>query len=538
MNNRLRGFMPTQRPARQILQPLWLLFLCATVGIGLFALAPAKAVQAADEVITREIPMTATDFVSPVAVPKFDPQQGKLERVEVSFSSRLEGSVRFESLDNSEALVTTEMSGWLELVGPDGVTLANANPRTSRSIRLAPFDGVLDFAGTSGGAFAKLVAADLSETTVLDTPEALALFSGPGQFQMTVKASGTVAGSGGGNLALVYDTAASAQIRVRYIYQAAINPAIDLEKATNGEDADLPTGPLIPVGETVTWSYVISNTGDTPLVDVQLVDDQEGAILCPQTTLAVGESMTCTVEGVARLGQYTNTATVTAQTPPNSFAPPQTVTDTDPSHYYGIPITTVCPVDLYGVLQLPKVTYLGEGGGPYILPDGYDVFIVKRFSPFRFVVETGVTVGGQQQYTLLSHRERVWACAGACQFPQALHALFPIGRIGPGITMGAVVIDDDDDHRINAWVANGDTANPYQTIDNQTMVQELVLDIPFEADWGFLANDSIGMLYTCLAPTAGVRAARVWGEGYAQPQPEELMRTESAFQVFLPITSR
>jgi hypothetical protein len=517
---------------------LWLIFLYIAVGVCLAAFTPAKAVQAADEVITREIPMTETDFVRPLSVPKFNPQQGTLQRVEISFSTQLEGSVRFESLDSSETMVTTEMSGWLELVGPDGVTLANANPRTSRSIQLAAFDGELDFEGPSGGSFPQLVAVDLSDTTVLENPEQLSLITGPGQFQMTVKASGAVAGRGGGNLAIVYETAAAAKITVRYIYQAAINPAIDLEKSTNGEDADLPTGPLIPVGEAVTWSYVIHNTGDTPLVNVQLVDDQEGSISCPQTTLDVDESMTCTLQGVATLGQYANIATVTAQTPADLGSPTQTVTDTDPSHYYGIPIATVCPVDLFGVLQLPQVTYLGEGGGPYPLPAGYEVFIVKRFSPFRFELDNGSWVNGQKQYNVRTQRERVWACAGACQIPPALHGSFPIGLAGPGITIGAVVIDDDDDDRFNYWVADGDIANPYQTIIPQTLVQELVLDIPFEADWSFYAEDSIGMVYTCLAPTAGVRSARIWGEGSAPPQIEELSEMGLLHRVFLPITTK
>jgi hypothetical protein len=471
-------------------------------------------------------------------VPKFDTQLGTLQRVEISFSSRLEGSVRFESLDSSETMVTTEMTGWLELVGPDGVTLANANPRTSRSIQLAAFDGTLDFEGPSSGTFPQLVAVDLSDTTVFDTPEELALITGPGQFQMTVKARGAVAGRGGGNLAIIYETAAAAQITVRYIYQTAINPAIDLEKSTNGEDADLPTGPLIPAGDVVTWSYVIRNTGDTPLVNVQLVDDQEGPISCPQTTLAVDESMTCTAQSVASLGQYANMATVTAQTPADPNVPAQTVSDTDPSHYYGIAISTVCPVDINGVLQLPHVTYLGEGGGPHLLPAGYDVFIVKRFSPFRFELDNGSWANGQKQYTVRTQRERVWACAGECQIPSALHGSFPMGPIGPGITMGAVVIDDDDDDRFNAWVANGDIANPYQTITPQTLVQELVLDIPFEAEWSFYAEDSIGMVYTCLAATTGVRAARIWGEGSAPPQIEELVGMNLAHQVFLPITTR
>ena len=34
-----------------------------------------------------------------------------------------------------------------------------------------------------------------------------------------------------------------------------VGTAIDLEKSTNGQDADAPTGPIIPVGSTVTWTY-------------------------------------------------------------------------------------------------------------------------------------------------------------------------------------------------------------------------------------------------------------------------------------------
>jgi hypothetical protein len=96
-------------------------------------------------------------------------------------------------------------------------------------------------------------------------------------------------------------------------------PAIDIEKATNGEDADLPTGPQIPVGDQVTWTYVVTNTGDTALTDVKVVDyvpvvgsANATDVSCPKTTLAVGEVMTCTMTGVAALGQYENEAKVTA----------------------------------------------------------------------------------------------------------------------------------------------------------------------------------------------------------------------------------
>ena len=79
---------------------------------------------------------------------------------------------------------------------------------------------------------------------------------------------------------------------------------IDIEKATNGVDADLPFGPIITVGSTVTWTYVVTNTGNVELTNVAVVDDPLGAITCPATTLAAGESMTCTASGTAVAGPY------------------------------------------------------------------------------------------------------------------------------------------------------------------------------------------------------------------------------------------
>jgi uncharacterized repeat protein (TIGR01451 family) len=106
-------------------------------------------------------------------------------------------------------------------------------------------------------------------------------------------------------------------------------PALSIEKATNGQDADAAPGPTIPVGSTVTWTYVVTNTGNVPLSNIAVTDDREGAITCPKSTLAAGEQMTCTKNGTATAGQYSNLGTASG-----SFNG-TTVQDTDPSHYFG-----------------------------------------------------------------------------------------------------------------------------------------------------------------------------------------------------------
>jgi len=107
-------------------------------------------------------------------------------------------------------------------------------------------------------------------------------------------------------------------------------PSIDIEKATNGEDADLPPGPVLSVGDPVIWTYVVTNTGDVALSSIAVVDDQGVAVSCPKTTLASGESMVCTASSTAVSGQYANVGTATGTDQSGNV-----VEDSDPSHYFG-----------------------------------------------------------------------------------------------------------------------------------------------------------------------------------------------------------
>jgi len=111
-------------------------------------------------------------------------------------------------------------------------------------------------------------------------------------------------------------------------------PKVDIEKSTNGEDADNPPGPSLLVGSTVTWRYVVTNSGTIALTGVAVVDDKGVVVNCGGvTTLAVGQVLNCTGTGVATLGQYTNIGKVTANSASGA------VDDSDPSHYLGVTAT-------------------------------------------------------------------------------------------------------------------------------------------------------------------------------------------------------
>jgi uncharacterized repeat protein (TIGR01451 family) len=107
-------------------------------------------------------------------------------------------------------------------------------------------------------------------------------------------------------------------------------PAVSLVKKTNGSDNNQLPGVYIPVGSTVTWTYVVSNTGNAALGSIAVTDDRIGAVTCPATTLDVNRTMTCTATGVAVAGQYTNVGTVTA-----ADALGTVVTASDRDSYFG-----------------------------------------------------------------------------------------------------------------------------------------------------------------------------------------------------------
>jgi hypothetical protein len=111
--------------------------------------------------------------------------------------------------------------------------------------------------------------------------------------------------------------------------------SIDIEKSTNGQDADDPKGPTVEVGSTVEWEYVVTNNGSANLTNITVTDDQgvipefQGIDLNNDDILAPGETWTYTANGTAEFGQYVNNATATGE------YEGETVEDSDPSHYYG-----------------------------------------------------------------------------------------------------------------------------------------------------------------------------------------------------------
>jgi len=153
-----------------------------------------------------------------------------------------------------------------------------------------------------------------------------------------------------------------------------LGPDIDIEKYTNGVNADDAPGPYISINSSVTWTYIVTNTGAVNLTSVNVTDDHPGVtpvlvggddgndgILEPYSQ--TGETWTYQATGVAVAGQYANVGTVVG------YYGAVQVTDSDPSHYHNRPTVVgweTYPVSKVRVL-LPWIVLLGAVVGAGLL---------------------------------------------------------------------------------------------------------------------------------------------------------------------------
>ena len=99
------------------------------------------------------------------------------------------------------------------------------------------------------------------------------------------------------------------------------------------KQAGVPTGNT--VGSTISYNFLVTNTGNVTLTSVHVNDATVGTVTCPTTTLAPGASTTCTGlfvldQAAIDAGHVANNATATG-TPPESVTPPVASDSTDVS---------------------------------------------------------------------------------------------------------------------------------------------------------------------------------------------------------------
>ena len=107
-----------------------------------------------------------------------------------------------------------------------------------------------------------------------------------------------------------------------------------------GVPTDVNGNGLTDAGDTIAYTFTVTNTGVLPLSNISVSDPTIGSITCPDPTLATGESETCTADTADTItaadeaaGSVTNTATASGVPPgttlPTSSPPSSTTTPTE-----------------------------------------------------------------------------------------------------------------------------------------------------------------------------------------------------------------
>ncbi len=93
---------------------------------------------------------------------------------------------------------------------------------------------------------------------------------------------------------------------------------VGLRLVKKGVPTDVNHNRRIDAGDTIAWTFTVTNTGLVTLTKVEVTDTRAGHVTCPVTTLAPGESTTCTADDAytitaadAKAGVVHNVATAT-----------------------------------------------------------------------------------------------------------------------------------------------------------------------------------------------------------------------------------
>ena len=169
---------------------------------------------------------------------------------------------------------------------------------------------------------------------------------------------------------------------------------LSLVKFVNGQDADSPTGPHVAAGSTVTFTYVVTDTGNVPLSGVVVRDDNgtpanpaddfnptfSGGDTNANGLLDLTETWTYTQTATALAGQQTNVGTVTGQDV-NTLT---TVTDDNPANYFGDAPAVPPPTSDFDADNKSDLLWQGDNGTAAMwLMDGTNTTFVGAAGPFN-----------------------------------------------------------------------------------------------------------------------------------------------------------
>lgn len=173
-------------------------------------------------------PLMLTNWNQTLTLPKFDPNLGTLTSVLLKLTGEVNGSASFESTNPLPTDVTTIFNADITLMRPDNSVLLMTSPKSSVTVPVGGYDGIIDFMGPSGRMIPE-VKDSLMTMVQFDQPLSVSdqtLFVGAGEFlDLPVRAVGRSRGTGSGNLLMLFRTSAAATAEITYVFTPIPEPA-------------------------------------------------------------------------------------------------------------------------------------------------------------------------------------------------------------------------------------------------------------------------------------------------------------------------
>lgn len=192
--------------------------LCSSIGATVMLFATSSA-QAAVISFSAAIPQTTTNWSNSLTLAGFDTLGGTrtLTSAVITVATSIISTIKVESLDAAPTTVTGTASGFVTFSNiPNGAANIFLLPTLGQSVALTSYDGVIDFAGTSGFNFGAISASSSANQSY--TGGGLTFFNNLASFAINVQTFATSGGSGAGNLATLINTTGGATATVDYTW--------------------------------------------------------------------------------------------------------------------------------------------------------------------------------------------------------------------------------------------------------------------------------------------------------------------------------
>jgi uncharacterized repeat protein (TIGR01451 family) len=317
---------------------------------------------------------TPTDFNLQGALDQFDPSLGTLTEIDITHAGSITSDIKVENTSTSSgSTINGNVSGILTLSAPgvnDPLTLS----KYAGTFNAQPYDGQLDFGGTSGGDFGQKTVN--GQDSIVLTGSQMNPYIGTGQVQVTENGQATSNATGGGNVVVNVQSTGQSTITVvyKYVPSNSLQPGrytiVETQEppgyfpGKNSSDGTVLNNP--PGDEVIP---VLISTGDAPnndfgklkassLAGTVYYDANDNGAFDPGDQGIAG--VTVNLTGTTATGTAVNLSTTTDANGNYSFATLQqgsyTVTEVPPSGYLDGAITAGSVGGTAGVHQISGVS--------------------------------------------------------------------------------------------------------------------------------------------------------------------------------------